>query len=50
MHQLVLKSLNHAHKIALKNEVMGIINCPINKKLLIRKKIVLLSIYQENVK
>lgn len=35
----VLKSLNHAHKIALKNEVMGIINCPINKKLLIRKKI-----------
>ena len=35
----ILKSLNQAHKIALKNEVMGIVNCPINKKLLIRKKI-----------
>ena len=35
----VLKSLNYAHNLALKNEVMGIINCPINKKLLIRKKI-----------
>ena len=35
----VLKSLDYAHILALRNEVLGIVNCPINKKLLIRKKI-----------
>ena len=34
----LIKSLNLAHKIALKNKVIGIINCPINKNLLIKPK------------
>ena len=35
----VLKSLNFAHKIALEDKVAGIINCPINKNLLNKKRI-----------
>ena len=35
----VLKSLNLAHNIAIKGEVAGVINCPINKNLLKKKRI-----------
>tara|TARA_B100001093_G_C26819071_1_gene1011096 strand:- start:1207 stop:2172 length:966 start_codon:yes stop_codon:yes gene_type:complete len=35
----VLESLNLAHKIALRNNVLGIINCAVNKNLLNKKKI-----------
>jgi 4-hydroxy-L-threonine phosphate dehydrogenase PdxA len=35
----VLKSLNLAHKIAVEEKVAGIINCPINKNLLNKKRI-----------
>ena len=35
--KFVIKSLNIAHKLALNNDVAGIINCPINKKLLPKK-------------
>ena len=35
----IKKSLNTAHNLALKNDVMGIINCAIDKNLLGRKKI-----------
>jgi 4-hydroxythreonine-4-phosphate dehydrogenase len=35
----VLKSLNLAHKIALENKIAGMINCPINKNLLNKRKI-----------
>tara|TARA_B100001057_G_scaffold462432_1_gene515377 strand:- start:1478 stop:2443 length:966 start_codon:yes stop_codon:yes gene_type:complete len=34
----VAQSLNLAHKIAIKNKISGIINCPINKNLLYKKK------------
>ena len=37
--RFVIKSLNLAHKLALNKKVMGIINCPIDKKLLIKNKI-----------
>ena len=37
--KFVLNSLNLAHKLALKKEVAGILNCPIDKKLLKKKKI-----------
>ena len=37
--KFVIKSLNIAHKLALNNDVAGIINCPINKKLLPKKNI-----------
>ena len=37
--KFVISSLNLAHKLALSKNVAGIINCPINKNLLIRKKI-----------
>ena len=36
--KFVLNSLNLAHKLALKKEVAGILNCPIDKKLLKKKK------------
>ena len=35
----ILNSLNLAHKLALSNNVAGIINCPISKELLIKKNI-----------
>ena len=35
----VIESLNFAHKLALRKDVIGIINCPVNKKLLKKKKI-----------
>ena len=35
----VRNSLNLAHRLSLNNKVMGLINCPINKNLLGRKKI-----------
>ena len=35
----IKKSLNTAHNLALKNDVIGIINCAIDKNLLGRKKI-----------
>lgn len=35
--KFVLQSLNLAHNLALKNNVIGIINCPINKNLLKKK-------------
>ena len=34
----VINSLNLAHKLALNKNVIGIINCPINKKLLKKAK------------
>ena len=34
----IKKSLNTAHNLALKNDVIGIINCAIDKNLLGRKK------------
>ena len=37
--KFVISSLNLAHKLALNKDVAGIINCPINKNLLNRKKI-----------
>ena len=37
--RFILKSLNLAHHLALNNDVQGIINCPISKKLLIKEKI-----------
>ena len=37
--RFVIKSLNLAHKLALNKKVMGVINCPIDKKLLIKNKI-----------
>ena len=37
--EYILKSLNLAHKIAIKGEAAGVINCPINKNLLKMKKI-----------
>ena len=37
--QFVLKSLNIAHKLALKKNVAGIVNCAIDKNLLIKEKI-----------
>tara|TARA_B100000941_G_scaffold118619_2_gene83266 strand:- start:8623 stop:9588 length:966 start_codon:yes stop_codon:yes gene_type:complete len=37
--KFVIKSLNLAHKLALTKDVCGIINCPINKKLLKRNNI-----------
>ena len=37
--QFVLKSLNMAHKLALKKNVAGIVNCAIDKNLLIKEKI-----------
>ena len=36
--EYILKSLNLAHKIAIKGEAAGVINCPINKNLLKMKK------------
>ena len=41
--QICIKSLNLAHKLALNKKVMGVINCPIDKKLLIKIKLVLLN-------
>ena len=35
--EFITKSLNYAHKIALNEEVKGIINCPINKNLFKKK-------------
>ncbi len=35
----IIKSLNLAHKLALRKDVIGIINCPVNKKLLKKNKI-----------
>ena len=35
----VIESLNFAHKLALRKDVIGIINCPVNKKLLKKNKI-----------
>ena len=32
--EFVIKSLNYSHKLALRDDVIGIINCPINKNLL----------------
>ena len=37
--QYVINSLKNAHLLALKNDVLGIINCPIDKKLLANKNI-----------
>ena len=37
--RFILKSLNLAHKLGLNRNVAGIINCPINKNLLIKKNI-----------
>ena len=37
--KFVLDSLNYAHNLALKKNVAGIINCPLNKKLLNKNKI-----------
>ncbi len=37
--KLVLNSLNLAHKLALRKNVLGIVNCPINKQLLKKKNI-----------
>ena len=42
--KFVIKSLNLANDIALNNSDVGIINCPIDKKLL-KKKLELLSIF-----
>ena len=36
--KFILKSLNLGHYLALKNSVSGIINCPIDKKLLNKKE------------
>ena len=41
--KFVIDSLNYAHKLSLNKNIAGIINCPINKKLLIKKKIVKLK-------
>ena len=37
--KFVKKSLNYAHKLSLSKNVIGLINCPINKRLLGNKKI-----------
>ena len=37
--KFIKKSLNLAHKLALQKNVKGIINCPIDKKLLVKKNI-----------
>ena len=37
--KFVINCLNYAHKLALNNNSLGIINCPINKNLLKKKKI-----------
>ena len=37
--KFVFNSLNFAHKIALDQNILGIINCPLNKSLLNRKNI-----------
>ena len=37
--KFVIKSLNFAHKLALDKKVIGLINCAINKRLLIKNKI-----------
>ena len=41
--KFVIECLNYAHKLALNNNSSGIINCPINKNLLKKKKLELLS-------
>ena len=45
----ILNSLNLAHKLALSNNVAGIINCPISKELLIKKNIESQSFLLKNV-
>ena len=37
--KFIINCLNYAHKLALNNNSLGIINCPINKNLLKKKKI-----------
>lgn len=37
--KFIINALNLGHKIALRKDVLGLINCPINKKLLPKKKI-----------
>ena len=37
--KFVIDCLNYAHKLALSNNSLGIINCPINKNLLKKQKI-----------
>ena len=37
--KFVINCLNYAHKLALNNNSLGIINCPVNKNLLKKKKI-----------
>ena len=41
--KFVIDCLNYAHKLALSNNSLGIINCPINKNLLKSKRLELLS-------
>ena len=48
--KFVISSLNLGHKIALSANVKGLINCPINKKLLKKRRLVLPNIYLLSVR
>ena len=48
--QYVLKSLTLAHNLAIKNEVSGIINCPISKQLLLKKNIGVTNFFSKKCK
>ena len=45
--KFVNKSLDIAHKLSIDKNVLGLINCPINKKLLLKKILELLNFYQK---
>ena len=46
---LIYKSLNLSHKLALRDDVLGVINCPIDKKLLKKINMVLQNFSPQNV-
>ena len=46
---LIYKSLNLSHKLALRDDVLGVINCPIDKKLLRKINMVLQNFSPQNV-
>ena len=46
--KFVNKSLNFAHNLSMDKNVLGLVNCPIDKKLLLKKMLGLLKFYQRN--
>ena len=46
---LIYKSLNLSHKLALRDDVLGVINCPIDKKLLRKNQYGVTEFFSQNV-